>query len=839
MMRYISIIFIVFLMLAGQESKTVAATTVAIIAIAAETTAETTTVAPASSAPSTPSSSTTETTTETEAETETETKIVKVKIKAIATDTAATATRPKIGVVLSGGGAKGVAHIGILRKIEDLGIPIDYIVGTSMGSIVGGLYAYGYNAAQLDTIFRSADWMAVLSDKYDRRYTYLTEKNTDDKYMFSLQFGKKIKQIMPISFIRGQHIENLFYTLTSDSYKYKSFDDFPIPFRCVGTELTTGKEYIFSNGNLAQAMRSSMAVPGVFNPVLYNDTLLMVDGGVVNNFPVDIVKEMGADIIIGVDVGFNYDRKASQYNFANIVEATVFIASRKKTESHRKMCDVLIQPNLGRLNSTSFGNVDSLLAVGYRAADSAEEALKKIADILAPYMHNKTNETTDHESISTPNMPNEIPHRNIGNKDKNAKVFVSHIEFKGLYKYTPSFANHALQIKENEYNNVLHISEGVERLYGTQVFNEVNYAFRQDSEDTSKTIVEIAVNESPNNAVKLGFRYDNEHDVVFLAGMVLRNIGFRNSRLLLDAEICRQPNISAEYLFMPNYGGKNKSYNKYTFWKPSIGIGYQFTMLNSELYRLSTFTIQRHSIRLRTNSNWRSSIFGFGVHIDYTRTKTNPVPVEEIAYPTDTVSNFKDRWYVYPYMFFEHNSYNARYYPTKGWKMNVDVKYVRGINIKDKTASEFFTAFMHTEGVISILKNHLSFYIGVTAASTFFQDRTYIPLAYRFYQGGQSPIQDWNISAMPGIPLTGDDGMFLCNATVKIQVKVMKNLYMSLRGGVGQAENTLERMFMIKNMIYGGNIGVSYETPIGPIGISFQTSNRMRFGVFLNVFYWY
>ncbi|MDR2556096.1 MAG: patatin-like phospholipase family protein, partial [Bacteroidales bacterium] len=459
--------------------------------------------------------------------------------------------RPKVGVVLSGGGAKGIAHIGILHKIEELGIPIDYIAGTSMGSIVGGLYAYGYNAAQLDTIFRSADWMAVLSDKYDRRYAYLLEKNTDDKYMFSLQFGKKIKQIMPVSFIRGQHIENLFYTLTSESYKYKSFDDFPIPFRCVGTELTTGKEYVFSSGNLAQAMRSSMAVPGVFNPVLYNDTLLMVDGGVVNNFPVDIIKEMGADIVIGVDVGFNYDREASQYNFASIVESTVFIASRKKTEAHRKMCDVLIQPDVGKLSSTSFSNVDSLLAIGYRTADSAEDELKKIANMLAPYTQHKTSE---------------IPHRNIGNKDRSAKVFVSRIEFKGLDKYTPSFANHALQIKENEYNSVLHISEGVERLYGTQVFNEVDYAFREDPEDTSKTIVEINAPESPDNSIKLGFRYDNERDVVFLAGMVLRNIGFRNSRLLLDAEICRQPNISVEYLFVPNYGGKGgENHEKSTF----------------------------------------------------------------------------------------------------------------------------------------------------------------------------------------------------------------------------------------------------------------------------------
>jgi NTE family protein len=730
--------------------------------------------------------------------------------------------RPKVGVVLSGGGAKGIVHIGILSKIEELGIPVDYIAGTSMGSIVGGLYAYGYSAAQLDTIFRSADWVMMLSNKYKRKYAYLTEKNADDKYMFSLRFGDEIKQIVPVGFINGQHIENLLYTLTAESYKYKSFDEFPIPFRCVGTDIITGKEYVFSSGNFALAIRSSMAVPGVFNPVLYNDTLLMVDGGVVNNFPVDIVKKMGADIVIGVDVGFDYGGDISEYNLAKIIEATTFIASKEKTEYHRKMCDLLIRPDLGKFGSTSFGSVDSLLDMGYRIADSVEDELKKIADMFALYGKDTTSETP-------------CPYRQIN--DKNAEVFVSRVEFKGLDKYTASFVNNALQIKEGRYNSVSRISDGIERLYGTLVFNEVSYAFKEDPDDSSKTVVYINVVESPDNSIRSGFLYDSERDVVFLVGVMLRNIGFPNSRLLLDAEICRQPNISLEYLFMPNYSGKKR--DRYTFWKPSIGVRYQFTMLGSELSDFSVFTVQRHSIRLGANSNWRSNIFGVGVNFDYVLTKINPVPYEERLDSTDRASHFRGRWYMCQYMSFEHNSYNERYYPTKGWRMNLDVMYVNGIKIKDETASKFLSAFMHTEGVVSVFKNYLSVYAGLTAGSFFFQDRIYIPLAYRFYQGGQSPIRDWRTSSLPGIPLTGDDGLFLFNATLKIQVKVIKNLYISLRGGFGQAENDLKGMFMIKNAVYGGNIGISYETRLGPVGISFQTSNRMRFGVFLNVFYWY
>jgi outer membrane translocation and assembly module TamA len=327
--------------------------------------------------------------------------------------------------------------------------------------------------------------------------------------------------------------------------------------------------------------------------------------------------------------------------------------------------------------------------------------------------------------------------------------------------------------------------------------------------------------------------------------MVLRNVGLKNSQLLLDADICNIPNLSAEYIFMPNYnGGKH---NRYSFWKPSLGFRYQYTKLNSDLYHnedapgsiSSSFKLQRHSIRLRASSNWRSSILGFGVHFDYTRTYNPEEEIDQIEVLDIADKGFKDRWYIYPYISFEHNSYNERYYPTKGWKMNFNLKYVNGINIEDITASEFLTAYMHTESVISILKNHLSFYMGFTAASVFFQDKMYIPLAYRYFLGGQSVLPSWNIISFPGLPLTCADGMQLWNVTLNIQAKIIKNFYVSLRGGIGEAENNFEELFEIKNLLYGGNIGISYNTPIGPVGISFQTSNRMRFGVFLNVFYWY
>ncbi|MDE7357635.1 MAG: patatin-like phospholipase family protein, partial [Bacteroidales bacterium] len=194
--------------------------------------------------------------------------------------------RPRVGLVLSGGGAKGIAHVGTLKVIEELGIPIDFVGGTSMGSIVGGLYAYGYSAHQLDSIFLAADWRLLLNDQPEWTDVFYEDKKN---YMLSLPFDfKSDKSIVPIGFLRGQHINNLFYTLTSQSCHYKTYRDFNIPFFCVGANIVNGQAVYMDSGNLAMSMRASMAVPGVFAPVKM-DTMILVDGGVLNNFPVDIM----------------------------------------------------------------------------------------------------------------------------------------------------------------------------------------------------------------------------------------------------------------------------------------------------------------------------------------------------------------------------------------------------------------------------------------------------------------------------------------------------------------------------------------------------------------------
>ena len=209
--------------------------------------------------------------------------------------------RPKVAVVLSGGGAKGTAHIGALKVIEEAGIPIDYVVGTSMGAIVGGLYSIGYTPQQLDSMVNAQNWKFLLSDAPNPKDVLLDDRLKSERYVLSIPFSLKSAAVSDAGIIKGKNLARLFSTLTEGYQDSVDFSRLPIPFACVSENLVNGSEVVFHEGILATSMRSSMSIPGVFAPVDL-DGMVLVDGGMVNNYPVDVALAMGADYIIGVDV---------------------------------------------------------------------------------------------------------------------------------------------------------------------------------------------------------------------------------------------------------------------------------------------------------------------------------------------------------------------------------------------------------------------------------------------------------------------------------------------------------------------------------------------------------
>ncbi len=297
-------------------------------------------------------------------------------ISSLSAQTYSRPQRKKVAVVLSGGGAKGVAHIGALKVIEKAGIPIDYVVGTSMGSIIGGLYSIGYTPEQMDRLVRKQDWQFILSDAVNRNEELLIKKQYSEQYTISVPFEKKPKDALKGGVIAGRNIARLFSELTMGYHDSINFNKLPIPFACVAQNLVDGKEYVFHSGKLALAMRSSMSIPGVFEPVKWNG-MVLVDGGMINNYPVDVAKKMGADIIIGVDVQEGLASSDKLNTLSDIAGQIINLLGIQKYNENVQNSDVHIHVNVEGYSSASFNEqaIKVLLERGETAAQKNMEAL--------------------------------------------------------------------------------------------------------------------------------------------------------------------------------------------------------------------------------------------------------------------------------------------------------------------------------------------------------------------------------------------------------------------------------------------------------------------------------
>jgi len=291
--------------------------------------------------------------------------------------------RPKIGLVLGGGGARGYAHLGVLKKLEEMRVPVDYIAGTSMGSIVGGFLATGMDPDELVTVVKNAEWDDLFKDKTSREDLPFRRKADDDLGLFGPKLGiGKDSSLLPKGVVSGQKIVFMFESVVSQRVNVENFDDLPIPFRAIATDIVTGDMVVMDKGALSSAMRASMAVPGVFDPVRHHGQLL-VDGGLVRNLPVDVARDMGADVIIAVDVGTKLATKEELDSVIAIVYQMSGLLTVSNTNTQIESLgerDVLIAPAIGdKISSSDFDKLDAAIPLGYEAAESVQDQLLKYA----------------------------------------------------------------------------------------------------------------------------------------------------------------------------------------------------------------------------------------------------------------------------------------------------------------------------------------------------------------------------------------------------------------------------------------------------------------------------
>ena len=459
-------------------------------------------------------------------------------------------SRPRIGLVLGGGGARGAAHVGVLKELERLRIPIDAIAGTSMGAIVGGLYATGIRADELEHLVNTIDWTGTLSDKPDREDLPFRRKQDEREFPINFELGVRGGDLLlPKGVIQGQKLDLLLRKLTLSASHIEDFDDLPIPFRAIASDIVAGEAVVLDSGDLTKSIRASMSVPGVFSPARVNGRLL-VDGGIVGNLPVDVMKTMGVDIIIAVDVEFPLYKSEELESVLTISEQMLTIMIRKETLRQIQTLnseDVLIRPQLGVYASSNFGDIAETVEPGRLAVIEKEQNLQRL-------------------SLSPEEWRTHLAERKSLPKENEKLAFVR-VVHDG--KLAARVFDSRLSVKAGDPANAEVLAQNANRMYGLQLYEHVGYRLIRENGATGVEYQATAKSWGPNF---LQFGMSLEDDI---EGSTSFNLAARLTRAGLnrlgaewrtDLQLGTDPTLRSEF-YQP------LSFDSRWFFAPRIAAG--------------------------------------------------------------------------------------------------------------------------------------------------------------------------------------------------------------------------------------------------------------------------
>jgi len=727
-----------------------------------------------------------------------------------------TLSRPKIGLVLSGGGAKGFAHIGVLKVLEEVGIRPDIITGTSMGSILGGLYAAGYSAEELTEINNTADWNHLLTDREVLRNVSMEDKEESNKYIFEMPvFEKKIG--LPSGLIEGQHLEDRFSELFWPLTVEQSFDSLPIPFHCMAVDVVSGSVVEHKSGNIVRAIRSSMAIPTVFAPVKM-DSMLLVDGGVARNFPVQEAIDMGADIIIGVYVGFQEDITADDLNsMTAVLSRSIALAGIVDAKEQNEKVNILITPRLGKYGSSDFASGPAIQQLGEEAARAKYKELKALADSL-----NRT--FTPVQKIDQPD-----------------RIQITDIKVEGLVSLDDSYIISRSGIEKGDFVSWQDIHDAIEYIHGSPFLMKLTFSLSYDDRNEGY-ILTFHATENPRTVFKLAPRYDNQMGVGLVSNVTTRNLILPSSALLFTVNISENPEFNLDIYRLIG----EKQHFTYHFF--ANGYEYKLRLYGSgeELgqYHLSFFETG-YGVHYTPGLNHMLSFQGF-----YKYNKIKPMLDLKTIFPEAGFKNFvtKDLGYSVAY---KVNSKDDLYYPTKGIELTVyfsHALYSKTV-MNEPLYGKDFTYFVNErEGSFATLKVDHNWYKSFGKSIT--------------YHFGTGAGLNTNNPGINGMFLIGGHryggrmayqnfvgynfGELLYNdylyASSGLDVRLFKGLYLSALVNVGSFSDDLQDVFTsLKdkavpeyNWGYGG--AIKYDSIIGPVELLFSGNNQdSKFRFLLNV----
>lgn len=700
-------------------------------------------------------------------------------------------TRPKVGLVLSGGGAKGLAHIGVLKVIDSLGIQVDYIGGTSMGAVVGGLYASGYTANQLDSIFSKIDVDALLQDYTPRESKSFYEKRNDEIYALTLPFNN-FKLGLPSGLSKGLYNFNLMSRLTQHVSDVRDFDKLPIPFLCIATDVETGEQIVLDEGILAQAIIASGALPTLYSPVEINGRLL-IDGGVVNNYPIEELKNRGIDFIIGIDVQDGLKNREQLKDVTAVLSQINNFSMIEKMEGKRSLTNIYIKPDIKGFSVVSFDKGQEIIKKGN---EKANEFIKEL-----------------------------LPLRNIDERPttfkviKNDSIFIRDITFNKLENFTRAYVLGKLKIKRNTKIPMTQIEKGISNLNATQNFSAISYSFEK-TQSGERLALNLKENKS-NTFLKFGIHYDDLYKSGALINYTHKKLIAKNDVASLDVILGDNFRYNFDYYidngFYWSFGFNSKfnSFNRNIATDFANGIIFTDLGINSVNIDFTDITNQAY---VQTIFAQKFS-FGAGLEFKYLNIKSETL---ENSTPIFDKSN-----YLSAFGYLKYDSFNQKYFPKKGWSFSGDLKtflyssdytnLFERFSIARADAGIVFepikrtTIKLQTEGGFAIGERTISF--------------------FDFVLGGYGFVSVNNIKPFMGYDFLSLAGDSYVKGTITADYEIYKKHHINFTANFANVGNRIfehTEDWLSKPKYTGYGVGYGMESIIGPLEIKHSWSPETK-----------
>ena len=697
--------------------------------------------------------------------------------------------RPKVGLVLSGGGAKGLAHIGVLKVIDSLGIKVDYIAGTSMGAIVGGLYASGYNANQLETIFSNIDVDALLQDYTPREAKSFYEKRNDEIYALILPFNK-FKLGLPSGLSKGLYNFNLISLLTKHVSNVRDFNQLPIPFLCIATDAETGEKVVLEKGILAQNMIASGALPTLYNPVEINGRLL-IDGGVVDNYPIEELLAKGVNVVIGVDVQDGLKSREELKGVTSLLSQINNFSMIEKMAQKQKATNIYIKPDIKGFSAVDFEKGEEIIFKGKQKAI-------EFVPVLLPYVNSKSKQTNA-----------------VIVQDS---IYIKEVSFNKLDNFTRAYILGKLKFKRNIKISNKQFQKGISNLNATQNFSAINYYFEK-AQYGDNLILQLKENEN-NTFLKFGLHYDELYKSGILLNYTKKNFFVKNDVVSLDLILGDNIRYNFDYYidngFYWSFGFNSKltTFNRNVTSNitrdlaidPSVSaINVDFFDLCNQAY-LQTIFAQKFSI-------------GSGVEFKYLRLRSETLQ--------NSNSVFESSNYLSLFGFVKYDSFDKKYFPKTGWNFNSELRYYI-------YSSDYINNFER----FSIAKADFGFAQPIAKHVTFkFQSEGGFSIGERsvsyfdFILGGYGFQQVNNIKPFLGYDFLSVVGESYLKLSLTADYEFIKKHHFNFIANFANIGNnifdTVDTWFERPN--YSGySFGYGMETVIGPVEIKHSWSPETR-----------